>query len=590
MSYYSRDVIDDLVSKLNIIDVIGRYVTLTKKGSAYFGLCPFHGEKTPSFCVNENTQLYYCFGCHEGGNVITFIEKYENLEFTEAVEMLAEMYNINLPKSSDKSSIKETSKKKIIFEINRNIANYYYKSLYKPENKYALDYLLNRGLTFDTIKKFGLGYSEKKFDLMYKYLIDKGFKPEDIAETKHFVKDEKNGVRDKFFNRIMFPILDVYGNVIAFGGRVLGDFLPKYINSSETKYYIKRNNLFGFNIAKKSKSKYYILCEGYMDTISLHQYGFDGAFASLGTSLTTEQVTLINRLYRGVKGSHNLYLIYDNDDAGNMAKARAIPMLRDQSIVPRIIDLSPYKDPDEFCNKLGCDEFIKRLDNSIDGLEFMAKYRQKDYDLNIPSDKTNFIFNELCSILVSIKEPVERNIYIQKFAETYNIPIEDLEKLVRNKAANKDIEEITKNNKKSVKQDDNLIMAEKQIISYMVQKKEYADIIKKYITLDDFTNDITSKLYEELSNMDDIKTITPSQLINKYEDEDSIVASCFQTDIGDSVNVDIIEKNLKQIIIHLKENTIKKLQNDTNKSSDDILKIMKMQKALQEIKKNSFKL
>ena len=339
--YYSEELIEEVRSRNDIVDVISGYVRLQKKGSSYFGLCPFHNEKSPSFSVSRQKQMYYCFGCGAGGNVFTFLMEYENFSFVEAMKYLADRAGIELPEQEYSKEAKERADlKATILEMNRLAAKYFYVQLKNERGFHAYRYLKDRQLSDEMILAFGLGYSNPYSDDLYKYLRGKGYSEELIRKAGLINTDERQGVYDKFWNRVMFPIMDVNNRVIGFGGRVMGDGKPKYLNSPETVVFDKSRNLYGLNRARTSRKPYFLLCEGYMDVISLHQAGFTNAVASLGTALTAGHASLIKRYVKEV------YLTYDSDDAGTRAALRAVPILREAGISAKVIRMDPYKDPD----------------------------------------------------------------------------------------------------------------------------------------------------------------------------------------------------------------------------------------------------
>ena len=352
MPYYSDDIIEEVRSRNDIVDVISQYVRLSKKGSTYFGLCPFHNEKTGSFSVSPNKQMYYCFGCGAGGNVFTFLMEYENFTFGEAMEALADRAGVELPKQEYTSAQRqEADKRARLLEINKEAAKYFYMLLRGERGARALSYFRKRELSDETMQKFGLGYSDQYSDDLYRYLRKKGYEDDILKESGLVSIDERRGGYDKFWNRAMFPIMDVHNKVIGFGGRVMGDGEPKYLNSPETKIFDKSRNLYGLNFARSTKKPQLLLCEGYMDVIALHQAGFDNAVASLGTALTSGHANLLKRYTK------NVYLTYDSDGAGVKAALRAIPILKEVGITTKVINMKPYKDPDEFIKNLGSEAF-----------------------------------------------------------------------------------------------------------------------------------------------------------------------------------------------------------------------------------------
>ena len=376
---------------------------LQKKGSTYFGLCPFHNEKTGSFSVSPNKQMYYCFGCGAGGNVFTFLMQYENYTFTEAMQVLADRAGIELPKQEMTGAQKrEADKRTKLREINKEAAKYFYKLLRSPRGEKAYAYFRKRELSDETMRKFGLGYSDQYSDDLYRYLRHMGYDDALLKESGLVSIDEVRGGHDKFWNRAMFPIMDVHNRVIGFGGRVMGEGEPKYLNSPETKIFDKSRNLYGLNIARTTRKPQLLLCEGYMDVIALHQAGFDNAVASLGTSLTSGHASLLKRYTKEV------YLTYDSDGAGVKAALRAIPILKEVGIITKVINMQPYKDPDEFIKALGAEEYQKRIDQAENSFLFEIRMLEQNYDMNDPESKTAF-YNETARRLLAFPEELERN-------------------------------------------------------------------------------------------------------------------------------------------------------------------------------------
>ena len=382
---YSDDIIEEVRMKNDIVDVISQYVKLTRKGSSYFGLCPFHNEKTPSFSVTPSKQMYYCFGCGAGGNVYNFIMEYENYSFGEALSHLADRAGVELPKIEYSREAKEKAEQRAaLLEINKLAAQYFYYQLRRESGKTAHGYLLGRGLSEETIRKFGLGYSDKYSDDLYKYLKSKGYSDDLLRESGLFNVDERRGMYDKFWNRVIFPIMDVNNRVIGFGGRVMGDGKPKYLNSPETKIFDKSRNLYGLNVARTTRKNYLILCEGYMDVIAMHQAGFTNAVASLGTALTSGHASLVKRYTKEV------LLLYDSDGAGVRAALRAIPILREAGVTSRVVSLKPWKDPDEFIKNEGAEAFEERLNQAMDSFMFRVHIAEQDFAMDAPQGQNQF--------------------------------------------------------------------------------------------------------------------------------------------------------------------------------------------------------
>ena len=380
---YASEVIDEVVSRSDIVDIISGYIKLKKNGSSYVGLCPFHNEKSPSFSVSPGKQLYHCFGCGVGGNVITFVMEYENYTFLEAVKYLADKAGMQLPETSySEEEKKNRDLKAKLLEINKIAATYYYHQLKAENGKIGLSYLQKRGLSDTTINRFGLGYAGQTGNALYQYLKSKGYDDALLKETGLFTYER--GIHDKFWNRVMFPIMDINNKVIGFGGRVMGDAKPKYLNSPETKLFDKSRNLYGLNAARISRKSNMIICEGYMDVISLHQAGFTQAVASLGTALTPGQAALMKRY------TDNVLITYDSDAAGVKAALRAIPILKEAGLTRKVINMQPYKDPDEFIKALGAEAFQERIDKAENSFMYEIGVLEKEYDRTDPAESTKF--------------------------------------------------------------------------------------------------------------------------------------------------------------------------------------------------------
>ena len=381
--FYSEDLVEEVRSRNDIVDVISGYVRLQRKGSSYFGLCPFHSEKSASFSVSREKQMYYCFGCGAGGNVFTFLMEYEHYTFPEAMKVLADRAGVQLPEQEASEEMRrEQSLRSRILELNKMAAKYFYYQLRQENGAHAMKYLKDRQLSDETIHRFGLGYANKYSNDLYRYLKGKGISDELLAQSGLMQVDEKHGMYDKFWNRVIFPIMDVNGRVIGFGGRVMGDGKPKYLNSPETVVFDKSRNLYGLNFAKTARKKQLLVCEGYMDVISLHQAGFINAVASLGTALTSQHASLIRRY------TDEVILTYDSDEAGVRAALRAIPLLAEAGVTARVLNMRPYKDPDEFIKALGAEEFQKRIDDAQNSFLFETDILQKSFDMNDPKGKT----------------------------------------------------------------------------------------------------------------------------------------------------------------------------------------------------------
>ena len=554
--YYSDEVIEEVRSKNDIVDVISGYVRLQKKGSSYFGLCPFHNEKSPSFSVSRQKQMYYCFGCGAGGNVFTFLMEYENYSFVEALKFLADRAGVELPEQEySKEARERADAKAVLLEINKLAAQYYYVQLKNSQGAQALSYLKNRELSDETIKVFGLGYSNKYSDDLYKYLRSRGYQTDMIAKAGLISMDERQGAYDKFWNRVMFPIMDVNNRVIGFGGRVMGDAKPKYLNSPETMIFDKSRNLYGLNRARSSKKPYFLLCEGYMDVISLHQAGFTNAVASLGTALTPGHASLIKRYVQEV------YLTYDSDEAGTKAALRAVPILRDVGITAKIIRMEPYKDPDEFIKNLGAEAFEERIHKARNGFMFSLEVLERNYDMTSPEGKTDFM-KETAKRLTEFDEEIERNNYIEAVATAYHVGFENLRKLVSKMAVQngfaKPVErpKSTLNREKS-KEDGNT-KSQKILLTWMIEDESIFRQISQYITPADFSGDLYKTVAELLYEQYESQDVNPAKIMNHFTDEEEHreVASLFHTKIKELTTVKEQEKALKETVIRVKNHSI----------------------------------
>ena len=408
MPYFSEEIKEEVRSANDIVDVISGYVRLQKKGSSYAGLCPFHNEKTGSFHVSQTKQMYHCFGCGAGGDVFGFLMEYENYTFQEAMEYLAERAGIRLPVQEQSEQAKrEADYRSRLLEVNREAGKYYYMLLRSERGVHAMEYFRQRELTKETMKKFGLGYSDKYSDDLYRYLKSKGYDDRLLKDSGLITLDEKRGAHDKFWNRAMFPIMNVHNKIIGFGGRVMGEGEPKYLNSPETQIFDKSRNLYGLNLARQSRRPQILLCEGYMDVIALHQAGFDNAAASLGTAFTSGHASLLKRYTKEV------FLTFDSDSAGIRAALRAIPILKEAGITAKIISMQPYKDPDEFIKALGAQEYQKRIDEAENSFMFEIRILEQNYDMTDPQGKTAF-YKETARKLLEFEEEIERNNYIEE--------------------------------------------------------------------------------------------------------------------------------------------------------------------------------
>ena len=548
MARYSDEIIDEVRQNNDIVDIISQYVHLKRSGRNYFGLCPFHNEKSPSFSVSPEKQIFHCFGCGVGGNVFTFLTKIEGINFVEAIQMLADRANIQLPTlENNQDSAREILKAKV-YKVNEFTANFYHENLYKPQAKEAQEYIKKRKLTNDTLKAFKIGFSGK-FDELYQELKKQGFEEREILESGLVNKNERGQFIDRYRNRLMFPICDVRGRVIAFGGRVLDDSKPKYINSPENVVYSKGRHLFGLNVAKKYDiKKKLLIVEGYMDVISLHQRGIHNVVASLGTALTQQQGYLLRN------STEQIILSYDSDEAGQTAKLRAMEILQNMGCDIRVLQMEGAKDPDEFVIKYGNARFQNVIDKAISVIEFKVKILRQELNLDSTNDKIKFL-NEIAKLISKIDNNMEREIYIEKISKEYDVSKEAIYAEV-NKLTYKDtkdakiLEKAKPVIKKHANKDNNVSeiikKTENTILSILLSGDlNIYQIIKQNIPAEEFKyeidNKIAKKVYEEFekgnSNINAI-------IDNLEEEEQNHITMIMAEDYG----IEDIEKAIDDII------------------------------------------
>ena len=543
--FYSENLIEEVRMKNDIVDVISSYVKLQKKGSSYFGLCPFHNEKSPSFSVSPSKQMYYCFGCGAGGNVLTFIMEYENYSFPEALKYLADRIGVELPQQEMNEEMKrQQDLRSRILELNKMAAKYYYYQLRTENGTHAMEYLKGRKLSDETIHKFGLGYSNKYGNDLYKYLKSKGISDELLAQSGLMNVDEKRGMYDKFWNRVIFPIMDVNGRVIGFGGRVMGDGKPKYLNSPETRVFDKSRNLYGLHIARTSRKKYMLVCEGYMDVISMHQAGFTNAVASLGTALTSQHASLLKRY------TDEVILTYDSDEAGVKAALRAIPLLKEAGIATRVLSMLPYKDPDEFIKALGTEEFQKRIDQAQNSFLFEIDILQRNYDMQDPQSKTAF-YEETAKKLMTFDQELERENYIEAVASRYGVGFDALRKLV-NRMAMKNVsipKTPVKIKSARPEKDEGVVKSQKLMLTWLIEYPSLYPLVRQYLQKEDFSTELYETVAGLLFEQYESGERNPAKIINHFTEpeEQREAASLFNTTIQVETNADR-EKAFKETL------------------------------------------
>ncbi len=550
--FYEEDFVEEVRQRNDVVDVISSYVNLKRTGSSYVGLCPFHNEKTASFSVSPGKQMYYCFGCGAGGNVFTFLMEYENLTFVEALEELAGKAGMELPrKSSSPEDRRKRDMRDMILQVNKLAANYFYAQLRSERGKIGFDYLTGRGISPKTVVKFGLGYSDSR---LYRYMKEKGYQDAVLKETGLFTFDEKKGPYDKFWNRVMFPILDRNNRVIAFGGRVMGDAKPKYLNSPETLVFDKSRNLYGLNFVHGRQAAM-IICEGYMDVIALHQAGFTNAVASLGTAFTSQHCSLLKRY------TDLVYLCYDSDGAGVKAAMRAIPMMKEAGLQVKVIDLRPYKDPDEFIRGLSPEAFQERIRQAKNSFFYELDQVREEYDMDDPESKTRFM-NEAAKKCLTFDNEIERNNYMEAFAREYNVRIEDFRKLAAYHSAQLAGIDYEKRRRErgqpGVRNDreDGIARSQGIFLTWLSNDPVLFERTKDIISAEDFVDEpyrqVAGMMYEQFQNEGAVR---PAVIISRFQsrEEQSLVAGIFNKELQEITRDEEQKKALNEVIRSIKK-------------------------------------
>ncbi len=540
--YYSDDVIEEVRLRSDIVDVISGYVKLQRRGSSYFGLCPFHNEKTPSFSVSPDKQMYYCFGCGAGGSVFNFIMEYENETFPEAVQVLAERAGIALPEEDySEEGKREHDRRGRLLEINKMAATFYHYQLRSSQGSRGMEYLKGRGLTEGTITHFGLGYAGQDGSVLYRYMKEQGISDELLRESGLMQVNERQGMTDRFWNRVIFPIMDVNSKVIGFGGRVMGDAKPKYLNSPETSVFDKSRNLYGLNFARTAKPKKILLCEGYMDVISMHQAGFTNAVASLGTALTSRHAALLKRY------TDEVILTYDSDEAGIKAAQRAIPILKEAGISAKVLHMDPYKDPDEFIKALGTEAFQERIDQAENSFLFELTVMERSHNMKDPDDKTRF-FREAAAKIAESELEIERENYIEATAERYHTSFEGLRKMVSDAllqgapAPRMQPRSLDRRQEK----EDGTLKSQRLLLTSLAENPALYPVVADYVHPEDFTEglyrEVAGMLYRQLEN----GTLDTAGIADHFteSDEQGTVAKIFNT----KVPVETIQEKERSVI------------------------------------------
>lgn len=583
--YYPEEVIEEIRMKNDIVDVVSGYVKLQKKGSSYFGLCPFHNEKSPSFSVSPGKQIYYCFGCGAGGNVISFVMQYENYTFQEAVKFLAQKAGVQLPEAEySEETRKKENKRARLLQVNKEAATYFFHQLRSENGRAGWQYLKKRELSDETIRKFGLGFANMTSNDLVKFLKSKGYEDEVIRDAGLATFDEKFGFHDKFWNRVMFPIQDINHRVIGFGGRVMGDGKPKYLNSPETPVFDKSRNLYGLNIARTARKNQIILCEGYMDVITMHQAGFSQAVASLGTAFTEGQASLLKRY------TDEVILSYDSDGAGVTAALRAISILKEAGMTGRVLNLEPYKDPDEFIKNCGQEAFQKRLDGAENTFFFEIRMLQKDYNMQDPESKTKF-YREIARKLCGFSEEVERENYIQAVAQRYQISVENLRRLVLSYAMQTGYAQPVERPKSGIRKkntaEEGVRRSQRLLLTWLTDMPSLYPKIKKFITPEDFTEELYRRVAEKLFDQLEQNTMDPAGIIGMFEEEEEqrMAAEVFSTKLTQLSNRQEREKAFHDIVLAVKENSYEQYLAGSGSDVNALKGVIEGKKALEELDK-----
>lgn len=580
--YYPEDIVEEVRMKNDIVDVISGYVKLQKKGSNYFGLCPFHNEKSPSFSVAPAKQMYYCFGCGAGGNVITFIMEYENYSFREALQLLAGRAGVTLPVAEySKEAREQADLRSALLEINKLAANYFYRQLGQPKGKPGYEYLKNRALSDETIRHFGLGLANKTSDDLYQYLKSQGYHDSLLKETG-LVSIEERGAHDKFWNRVMFPIMDVNNRVIGFGGRVMGEGGPKYLNSPETKLFDKSRNLYGLNYARTSREKYILICEGYMDVIAMHQAGFTNAVASLGTAFTNQQAALLKRY------TQQVVLTYDSDAAGTKAALRAIPILKGIGMSAKVLNMEPYKDPDEFMKNLGPEAFRERIAQAKNSFLFEIEVLKQAYDMEDPEQKTGF-YNEAAKKLLEFPEALERDNYLQAVSREHFINYQDLKQLVnrwgsRLTVTSGELKEKPETVKtKRQEKDDGNRKSQRLLLTWLIEEPRLFDKIDGIITVADFREDLYHQVAVMVFEGHARGEVNPAGILNHFindGDQYKEVAALFHASLKESLDNEEQKKAFIETVLKVRKHSL----DEASKYAKDITELQEIIKAQSALK------
>lgn len=611
--YYPDEVIEEVRMKNDIVDVISGYVKLQKKGANYFGLCPFHNEKSPSFSVSPGKQMYYCFGCGAGGNVLTFVMEYENYTFQEALQSLADRAGVALPKMEYGREAREQAEFRArLLEVNKLAANYFYFQMKNnPHGRAGYEYFHDkRGLTDETILRFGLGYANKTSDDLYRFLKEKGYEDAFLKETG-LVTIEERGGRDKFWNRVMFPIMDVNNRVIGFGGRVMGDGEPKYLNSPETRLFDKSRSLYGLNYARTTRERFMLICEGYLDVISLHQASFTNAVASLGTAFTSQHAGILKRY------TDQVILTYDSDGAGVKAALRAIPILREAGISIKVLNMKPYKDPDEFIKNMGAEAFSQRIREAKNSFLFEIDVLRRDYQMEDPEQKTRF-YQETARKLLQFGEPLERDNYLQAVSREHMIPEQELRQLVnrmgmslglkagdsyqtdhRGRSGTREARETGAHEEGQASygsrpetgkgrrpdREDGIRRSQRLLLTWLIEEPSLFDKIKGIITADDFVEELYHQVAAMVFEGHEAGSVNPAGILSRFindEDQYKEVAALFNASLKESLSNEEQKKAFSETVMKVKKNSLDTASRNA-RDIGQLQEIIRQQAALKQL-------
>lgn len=578
---FSDEFLSELRDRNDIVDVISPYVDLRTRGATATGLCPFHNEKTPSFTVYINTQSYYCFGCGAGGDAITFIKNIENLAYTEAVTLLAERSGLPLPADGYDNTVAKMKRR--MLDANREAAKFFHNSLFTPEGKKGLDYFLDRGLTQDTIRHFGLGFAPDKWDGLLRHMKSKGFTEQELVAADLAKKTQKGYIIDTYRNRAMFPIIDVKGSVIAFGGRVLDDSKPKYINTSDTLVYKKSQGVFALNFAKRGTDKTLILCEGYMDVIAYHQAGFENAVAGLGTAFTPEQAKLIS------KYAEEVILSYDNDEAGQNATRKAIGILSKTPLRIKVARLQGGKDPDEIIKKYGKDKMQQILSSAVGDVDFDLQRAKQGFNLQTSDGKVAYL-GQAVDILAKFRNPIQWDVYASKLASELGVSKEAIVTQIEKKAKQQSRRETKDNFAKAATFNDEAMKkvnperqknifaakAEETLIASLLHNPDFYAKIKDKISDEDFATQLNLRIFRIIAkHLEENRPVGVTYFAEELTDEETgylVRLESMRENLGNTVQecLDCINR-MKQ------EKAERERKNPAQMSDDEWIKQFKKQ-------------